>query len=61
MKSSHPFSSARDRFEVRIEAMVLREEFSPSCAVMSHDIDVIRVATKGRNARVSASMNTRAR
>uniref|UniRef100_A0A667WUN6 FH2 domain containing 1 n=1 Tax=Myripristis murdjan TaxID=586833 RepID=A0A667WUN6_9TELE len=34
------------RFEVRIEAMVLREEFFPSCAVMSHEIDVIRVATK---------------
>ncbi|KAM9857376.1 FH2 domain-containing protein 1 [Aulostomus maculatus] len=34
------------RFEVRIEAMVLREEFFPSCAVMSHEIDVVRVATK---------------
>ncbi|XP_045067156.1 LOW QUALITY PROTEIN: FH2 domain-containing protein 1 [Coregonus clupeaformis] len=34
------------RFEVRIEAMVLREEFFPSCAMMSHEIDVIRVATK---------------
>lgn len=34
-------------FEVRIEAMVLREEFGPSCAAMSHDIDVVRVATKG--------------
>ncbi|XP_070971282.1 FH2 domain-containing protein 1-like [Oncorhynchus clarkii lewisi] len=34
------------RFELRIEAMVLREEFFQSCAVMSHEIDVIRVATK---------------
>ncbi|KAJ8001285.1 hypothetical protein DPEC_G00192730 [Dallia pectoralis] len=34
------------RFEVRIEAMVLREEFFPSCAVMNHEINVIRVATK---------------
>uniref|UniRef100_A0A665W910 FH2 domain containing 1 n=2 Tax=Echeneis naucrates TaxID=173247 RepID=A0A665W910_ECHNA len=34
------------RFEIRIEAMVLREEFFPSCAVMSHEIDVVRVATK---------------
>ncbi|RVE76031.1 hypothetical protein OJAV_G00004670 [Oryzias javanicus] len=34
------------RFEVRIEAMVLREEFFPCCATMSHDIDVVRVATK---------------
>nr|XP_033479188.1 FH2 domain-containing protein 1 [Epinephelus lanceolatus] len=34
------------RFEVRIEAIVLREEFFPSCAVMSREIDVIRVATK---------------
>ncbi|KAM3865053.1 FH2 domain-containing protein 1 [Diretmus argenteus] len=34
------------RFEVRIEAMVLREEFFPSCVVMSREIDVIRVATK---------------
>uniref|UniRef100_A0A672YBF7 FH2 domain containing 1 n=1 Tax=Sphaeramia orbicularis TaxID=375764 RepID=A0A672YBF7_9TELE len=34
------------RFEVRIEAMVLREEFFPSCAVMSHEINVVRVATK---------------
>ncbi|XP_029013246.1 FH2 domain-containing protein 1 [Betta splendens] len=34
------------RFEVRIEAMVLREEFFPSCAAMSHEIDVVRVATK---------------
>ncbi|KAJ8335684.1 hypothetical protein SKAU_G00390260 [Synaphobranchus kaupii] len=33
-------------FEVRIEAMVLKEEFSPSCSVMSHEIDVIRDATK---------------
>ncbi|XP_008295216.1 FH2 domain-containing protein 1 [Stegastes partitus] len=34
------------RFEVRIEAMVLREEFFPCCAVMGHEIDVVRVATK---------------
>ncbi|KAI3353369.1 hypothetical protein L3Q82_019903 [Scortum barcoo] len=34
------------RFEVRIEAMVLHEEFFPSCAVMSREIDVVRVATK---------------
>ncbi|XP_071244274.1 FH2 domain-containing protein 1-like [Salvelinus alpinus] len=34
------------RFELRIEAMVLRKEFFQSCAVMSHEIDVIRVATK---------------
>ncbi|XP_059199055.1 FH2 domain-containing protein 1 [Centropristis striata] len=34
------------RFEVRIEAIVLREEFFPSCAVMSREIDVVRVATK---------------
>ncbi|XP_061535764.1 FH2 domain-containing protein 1 isoform X1 [Phycodurus eques] len=31
---------------VRIEAMVLGEEFVPSCALMSHDIDVIRAATR---------------
>ncbi|MEQ2281012.1 FH2 domain-containing protein 1, partial [Ameca splendens] len=34
------------RFEVRIEAMVLREEFFPCSATMSHDIDVIRTATE---------------
>ncbi|XP_074545926.1 FH2 domain-containing protein 1 [Halichoeres trimaculatus] len=34
------------RFEIRIEAMVLREEFFPSCNVMSNEIDVVRVATK---------------
>ncbi|XP_051801297.1 FH2 domain-containing protein 1 [Acanthochromis polyacanthus] len=34
------------RFEVRIEAMVLHEEFFPCCAVMGHEIDVVRVATK---------------
>ncbi|KAM6940869.1 FH2 domain-containing protein 1 [Lycodopsis pacificus] len=34
------------RFEVRIEAIVLREEFVPSCAVMSREIDVVRIATK---------------
>uniref|UniRef100_A0A3Q0SF92 FH2 domain containing 1 n=1 Tax=Amphilophus citrinellus TaxID=61819 RepID=A0A3Q0SF92_AMPCI len=34
------------RFEVRIEAMVLREEFFPSCGVMGREIDVVRVATK---------------
>uniref|UniRef100_A0A096M2R3 FH2 domain-containing protein n=1 Tax=Poecilia formosa TaxID=48698 RepID=A0A096M2R3_POEFO len=34
------------RFEVRIEAMVLRDEFSPCSAAMSHDIDVIRAATE---------------
>ncbi|XP_036372731.1 FH2 domain-containing protein 1-like [Megalops cyprinoides] len=32
-------------FEVRIEAMVLKEEFMPSCSMMSHEIDVIRAAT----------------
>ncbi|XP_024860091.1 FH2 domain-containing protein 1, partial [Kryptolebias marmoratus] len=34
------------RFEVRIEAMVLREEFLPFCAAMGHEIDIIRAATK---------------
>ncbi|XP_054636478.1 FH2 domain-containing protein 1 isoform X2 [Dunckerocampus dactyliophorus] len=34
------------RLEVRIEAMVLSEEFMPSCAVMSHEIHVVRVATQ---------------
>ncbi|XP_037114711.1 FH2 domain-containing protein 1 [Syngnathus acus] len=34
------------RLEVRIEAMVLGEEFLPSCALMSHDVDVARVATR---------------
>uniref|UniRef100_A0A3Q2EB16 FH2 domain containing 1 n=1 Tax=Cyprinodon variegatus TaxID=28743 RepID=A0A3Q2EB16_CYPVA len=34
------------RFEVRIEAMVLQEEFSPCSSAMSHDIDVIRAATE---------------
>ncbi|KAE8300379.1 FH2 domain-containing protein 1 [Larimichthys crocea] len=34
------------QFEIRIEAIVLREEFFPSSAVMSHEIDVVRVATK---------------
>ncbi|XP_069545504.1 FH2 domain-containing protein 1 [Brachyistius frenatus] len=34
------------RFEVRIEAIVLREEFIPCCALMGHEIDVVRVATK---------------
>lgn len=37
------------RFKVRIEAIVLREEFSPSCAVMSREIDVVRIATKGNS------------
>ncbi|CAG5928681.1 unnamed protein product [Menidia menidia] len=34
------------RFDVQIEAIVLREEFFPCCAVMGHDIDVVRIATK---------------
>ncbi|XP_072320166.1 FH2 domain-containing protein 1 [Eucyclogobius newberryi] len=34
------------RFELRIEAMVLRGEFFPSCAAMSNEINVVRVATK---------------
>nr|XP_057902899.1 FH2 domain-containing protein 1 [Doryrhamphus excisus]XP_057902977.1 FH2 domain-containing protein 1 [Doryrhamphus excisus] len=34
------------RLEVRMEAMVLSEEFVPSCAVMSHEIHVVRVATQ---------------
>ncbi|XP_048106886.1 FH2 domain-containing protein 1, partial [Alosa alosa] len=34
------------RFEVRIEAMVLKEEFFPLCAVMSREINVIRMATE---------------
>lgn len=47
--SPTPLCSASNSFEVRIEAMVLHEEFFPSCAVMSHEIDVVRVATKGNN------------
>lgn len=42
------------RFEVRIEAMVLREEIFPLCAVMSREIDVVRVATKGKHAHMHA-------
>ncbi|XP_062420475.1 FH2 domain-containing protein 1 [Pungitius pungitius] len=34
------------RFDVRIEAIVLQEEFCPSCAAMRRDIDVVRIATK---------------
>uniref|UniRef100_A0AAY4CV62 FH2 domain-containing protein n=1 Tax=Denticeps clupeoides TaxID=299321 RepID=A0AAY4CV62_9TELE len=34
------------RFEVRIEAMLLKEEFSSICSAMNHDIAVIRAATK---------------
>ncbi|XP_038838292.1 FH2 domain-containing protein 1-like [Salvelinus namaycush] len=33
-------------FEVRIKAMVLREEFPPACENMSRDIDSLRTATK---------------
>ncbi|KAL4640405.1 FH2 domain-containing protein 1 [Arapaima gigas] len=33
-------------FDVRIEAMVLKEEFFSSCSVMSHEINVIRMATE---------------
>ncbi|TNN89742.1 FH2 domain-containing protein 1 [Liparis tanakae] len=43
---SNALCFASHRFDVRIEAIVLREEFSPSCAVMSREIDVVRVATK---------------
>lgn len=42
------------RFEVRIEAMVLREEIFPLCAVMSREIDVVRVATKGKHTHARA-------
>ncbi|KAG7461679.1 hypothetical protein MATL_G00193730 [Megalops atlanticus] len=33
-------------FDVRIEAMVLKEEFFPLCSALSHEIDVVRAATK---------------
>ncbi|XP_028314615.1 FH2 domain-containing protein 1 [Gouania willdenowi] len=33
-------------FDIRIEAMVLQEEFFPCCAVMGREIDVMRTATK---------------
>uniref|UniRef100_A0A3B3SW31 FH2 domain containing 1 n=1 Tax=Paramormyrops kingsleyae TaxID=1676925 RepID=A0A3B3SW31_9TELE len=33
-------------FDVRIEAMVLKEEFPQLCSAMNHEIDVIRLATK---------------
>ncbi|XP_072526514.1 FH2 domain-containing protein 1 [Salminus brasiliensis] len=33
------------RFDVRIEAMVVQEEFAPSCAVMSREINIVRLAT----------------
>ncbi|TRY95313.1 hypothetical protein DNTS_021506 [Danionella cerebrum] len=34
------------RFDVRIEAMVLQEEFQPSCNAMSREINVVRQATE---------------
>ncbi|RXN06621.1 FH2 domain-containing 1 [Labeo rohita] len=34
------------RFDVRIEAMVLQEEFVPSCAAMSREINIVRQATE---------------
>ncbi|KAI5610056.1 FH2 domain-containing protein 1, partial [Silurus asotus] len=34
------------RFDVRIEAMVLQEEFSPSCSAMSRELNVVRLATE---------------
>ncbi|XP_059410013.1 FH2 domain-containing protein 1 [Carassius carassius] len=34
------------RFDVRIEAMVLQEEFLPSCTVMSREINIVRQATE---------------
>lgn len=43
----NPLTALVCRFEVRIEAMVLCEEFFPCSAAMSHDIDVIRAATEG--------------
>uniref|UniRef100_A0A8C9RBQ5 FH2 domain containing 1 n=1 Tax=Scleropages formosus TaxID=113540 RepID=A0A8C9RBQ5_SCLFO len=33
-------------FDVRIEAMVLKEEFSPLCSGLSHDVGIVRTATK---------------
>ncbi|KAK3507542.1 hypothetical protein QTP70_028174 [Hemibagrus guttatus] len=33
-------------FAVRIEAMVLQEEFSPSCSAMSRELNVVRMATE---------------
>ncbi|KAF5880135.1 FH2 domain-containing protein 1, partial [Clarias magur] len=33
-------------FDVRIEAMVLQEEFSPSCSAMSRELNVVRLATE---------------
>lgn len=38
--------------------MVLREEFFPSSAVMSHEIDVVRVATKGKPRFLSHAFKT---
>lgn len=34
-------------FELRLEAMVLKEEFVPLSSAMSYEIDIMRVATKG--------------
>lgn len=47
------------RFEVRIEAMVLREEIFPLCAVMSREIDVVRVATKGKHTHICTRTHAR--
>ncbi|XP_061107938.1 FH2 domain-containing protein 1-like, partial [Conger conger] len=33
-------------FELRLEAMVLKEEFAPLCSAMSNEIDIMRTATK---------------
>lgn len=34
-------------YALRIEAMVLEREFSPSCASLQDDMKIIRRATKG--------------
>lgn len=36
-------------FEVRIEAMILQEEFHPSCVLMNREITIVRQATEGKN------------
>ncbi|XP_053475370.1 FH2 domain-containing protein 1 isoform X2 [Ictalurus furcatus] len=33
-------------FDVRIEAMVLQEEFSPSCSALSRELNIVRLATE---------------
>lgn len=51
---THLFYFSLSSYSVRIESMLLKEEFPGACEVMTRDITILRCATKGNNCTLSS-------